>query len=720
MNKLTMNAIRAMVWKEWRENAPWALLGMIGLSLGILYNVTVKAGTFYYHVQGFASFWPGLYAAMAVSCCLIAAAMGLLQILPEQRRDQWAFLVHRPATPGVLFWGKTIAGLSLYLIAVLIPFLATAVWAAVPGHLAAPFDARLLLPGLASVFAGGVAYFGAMITALRPARWYGARALPVLAALVTAFLPTAGGTEFVIVLGISALFLVVFGVAAWSVFGADANGARGASIGTRGAVVGKICVAVVLYLAFAELYGAVFGFTGNIYSEMTSRHRNAQYEQSSYEQYGVSQSGQIVRARYQRHWSPSGGYTADLSAIYNLSGKSLPIGDNGNYDIGLYEWPTTIQTNHEWLSYTNPERYARSMNAYAEVNTPSLVWYYLPSDHRIAIYENRSRRFVGLFGANGFRAPGASKPAPFAGEPIGQPLPYPGNRIEDSFGSQAIPPLVYAFDHTLYRLDAFDDRGRFLPLSRRTMTPIFQTAANNAISSVMPIRLSGDGFNSFVVTTPQGMEVIDWQGTSHLSIPWAPGENNRDTKVDLAVAAGSKHGPAKFLFLFSPWQGGAKRPIRALVVEPGGKVLQQAMVTEGDWFPVAPAPTAYGVIAPVFSLPLAVPSVGRAGARRMTFIALSLTVSLVWAALAFCVGVRCAVAPRVRLGWAALAFVFGLPGLLTFLALAPWPARIVCPVCGKRRAVTHESCEHCGAAFPPPPRDGTEIFEDPVRIVRAA
>jgi len=39
-----------------------------------------------------------------------------------------------------------------------------------------------------------------------------------------------------------------------------------------------------------------------------------------------------------------------------------------------------------------------------------------------------------------------------------------------------------------------------------------------------------------------------------------------------------------------------------------------------------------------------------------------------------------------------------------------WPARVVCPQCKKRRTVDRENCEHCGAPFPPPEKNGTEIF----------
>jgi hypothetical protein len=64
-----------------------------------------------------------------------------------------------------------------------------------------------------------------------------------------------------------------------------------------------------------------------------------------------------------------------------------------------------------------------------------------------------------------------------------------------------------------------------------------------------------------------------------------------------------------------------------------------------------------------------------------------------------------------RIGWALCGFFFGWIGLLLMLALQEWPARILSPKCHKPRVVTHDTCEHCGAAHAMPEPDGTEIFE---------
>jgi hypothetical protein len=64
-----------------------------------------------------------------------------------------------------------------------------------------------------------------------------------------------------------------------------------------------------------------------------------------------------------------------------------------------------------------------------------------------------------------------------------------------------------------------------------------------------------------------------------------------------------------------------------------------------------------------------------------------------------------------RLKWAGFHLIFGLPGLLGFLCVQEWPARESCPNCKKLRVVDREHCEHCGADFAQPEKNGTEIFE---------
>ncbi len=60
--------------------------------------------------------------------------------------------------------------------------------------------------------------------------------------------------------------------------------------------------------------------------------------------------------------------------------------------------------------------------------------------------------------------------------------------------------------------------------------------------------------------------------------------------------------------------------------------------------------------------------------------------------------------------WAVFLALCGVPGLLAFLSVQEWTARVACPSCKRPRLVDRQHCEHCGADFPPPDKTGTEVF----------
>jgi hypothetical protein len=80
---------------------------------------------------------------------VVGFLLGLIQILPELKRDRWAALLHRPVSRGVILRGKVVAGLILYAVATVLPFLYFVWQAATPGHFAAPFVPGMVQPGVA-------------------------------------------------------------------------------------------------------------------------------------------------------------------------------------------------------------------------------------------------------------------------------------------------------------------------------------------------------------------------------------------------------------------------------------------------------------------------------------------------------------------------------------------------------------------------------------------
>lgn len=64
-----------------------------------------------------------------------------------------------------------------------------------------------------------------------------------------------------------------------------------------------------------------------------------------------------------------------------------------------------------------------------------------------------------------------------------------------------------------------------------------------------------------------------------------------------------------------------------------------------------------------------------------------------------------------RIAWLLAAVAFGPGVLLALSAFYGSPAKEPCPACGRKRLVTRERCEHCGAPFDAPAPTGIEIVE---------
>jgi len=112
--------MRTLLWKEIRENLKWGLLILCALGVAEFYGLQSRNN------QG------GLVPLMKDSflmattwgCAASGLLLAFLQILPEQRRDRWAALLHRPATRDTIFLGKAASGSLLYLLSTAPPFFA--------------------------------------------------------------------------------------------------------------------------------------------------------------------------------------------------------------------------------------------------------------------------------------------------------------------------------------------------------------------------------------------------------------------------------------------------------------------------------------------------------------------------------------------------------------------------------------------------------------------
>src|SRR6516225_6812032 len=157
--------MKALFWKELRENLKWVPLPGLAILVVFLLDKPDLTGAFFFCLIGVA----------------FGTALGFVQMFFDGHGDKRSLLLHRPLDPSRIFLAKAGAGLSLYLIALGVPFLFLETWLATPGNMPAPFHWRTNLPWLADILSGLVYYFAGMLVAQREVRWYASRCLPLAA-----------------------------------------------------------------------------------------------------------------------------------------------------------------------------------------------------------------------------------------------------------------------------------------------------------------------------------------------------------------------------------------------------------------------------------------------------------------------------------------------------------------------------------------------------------
>jgi hypothetical protein len=115
---------------------------------------------------------------------VFAVALGFRQSAWESSRGTYLFLLHRPVPRDVIFLTKLATGAGVFLLCASLPVVAYAWWAAVPGHHPSPFAWPMTGPAWRLAFLMPLLYLGAFLSGLRPARWFGTRLLPLVAAVV--------------------------------------------------------------------------------------------------------------------------------------------------------------------------------------------------------------------------------------------------------------------------------------------------------------------------------------------------------------------------------------------------------------------------------------------------------------------------------------------------------------------------------------------------------
>jgi hypothetical protein len=180
--------MKALAWKELRE-----VFGITVIALAVYLALVINAmgGKVFDWVPGMPQgtmgipFLDGGFTEFHyLISALFAMALGFRQSAWESSRGTFLFLLHRPLRRETVFLTKLAMGMAVLLLCASLPVLLYAWWALLPGRHPAPFEWSMTGPTWRKTLLLPLLYLGAFLSGLRPARWFGTRLLPLLAALL--------------------------------------------------------------------------------------------------------------------------------------------------------------------------------------------------------------------------------------------------------------------------------------------------------------------------------------------------------------------------------------------------------------------------------------------------------------------------------------------------------------------------------------------------------
>ncbi|HWQ91927.1 MAG TPA: hypothetical protein VN673_09670, partial [Clostridia bacterium] len=382
--------MKTLLYKEFRETFRLAVLGALVLAgmLGTSYYtyssqmqaLLLGETNATYPLQPLHG--PEVRGYLLMVCAVFGGLLGWRQGRSEASPGLWGFLVHRPASAERLFAAKAVTGLGLYAAAAGLPLLCYLVWAVTPGHVAAPYEGRLLFLPLLSYLAGVPFYFAGMLVGWRRARWFGSRLLPVGAAVVITALAMIL-PEFWL-----AVICVLAGAALLAAGASGAFRTHGVAAGQR--VLSRAATAVALGLG----WGVVLFFAGTMLGDVFSRVAR----ERTWSYYTQTEDGEI----YQVTHSSEGG-----ARITDLKGQVVPNPETHG-PLSFADLQSRLASS-ETVYMEGPASTRRLPWTYQGSEffrqyraTPASTWFYLPALGRLLVYDTVSRRYAGSLGPEGF------------------------------------------------------------------------------------------------------------------------------------------------------------------------------------------------------------------------------------------------------------------------------------------------------------------------------
>lgn len=166
--------LKALVWKEFRELLPMAVIAL-GLQF-LLIAYAFNDWRIHSAPGNVAATFPFLY----ITSLVFAICAGLWQGAREVSQNTYQFLLQRPVERTTVFAVKVCSGVVICFVVGLAPSILFTAWMLEVVRYEDDFAVALwgLVGGLWLI------YFGALLSGLWPARWYGSRFYPVLAGIL--------------------------------------------------------------------------------------------------------------------------------------------------------------------------------------------------------------------------------------------------------------------------------------------------------------------------------------------------------------------------------------------------------------------------------------------------------------------------------------------------------------------------------------------------------
>jgi hypothetical protein len=709
--------MRAVFWKEMRENLRWAVPAFVAMAATLISVWRNSPLVFDSNVHGHnvSVLWTGMVAAFT------AIVFGILQTRRDKRPSSRALLLHRGITTDAAFAGKLLASSVLYSFAVFVPLLAMALFIAVNGieHKAA--SPMSLMPTALQALSAFAFWPAVVLVVQRNAKIFGSRLLPVVPTLMTVFLflaPAETCGIWLIFLSVCTLNLVLALLAARSVFTNVGPVATG--IG-RGALTVTVTIALLVVFVFVASIVDSYRIRSQVRSRATAV--NCHHEVQ------LGPKGQPWLGR--KDYSPQDGtypltLVAKMSAGHSVRDRLQPI-------------PEGWQRTPYWLI---DQRYFHIVRAYWDRFTPigdasALVlagfvqrrWVFDHKDDVILVYHlarsgqwQLARRLpapspVGSFGE--LRKVGWSdKDGNFTLTTSTGAfyLPGDGSAVITMYEAPNSLPIQDSIDHTHdighthpSRVAREEDEpfSMMLRLADRVIlleSNLDETAASQA--TLLGKVGSIDRLYATEIPLP-----------SELAEPKSLGIARDPLQEGTFLALAQSGAPSECHILWTRFDANGQIDAQQEYVENTGvhathvESTASGLVPPGVWatFMIAVAASDDFSIEKAWGKAWGHAKEDPAKAART--ILLFLLPSIVGVPLALLAARRRRLDKRQTWLGIAWGFLMGPAGSLSILAVYPRIVRERCTSCRKPTRIDREQCEHCGHSADDVPRIGIEIFD---------